>query len=524
MIKEIAVPVPEKEIVREEKKVPENLRQRAYLNSVSSIIDFAGVQITGLITSPFIVAGLGSSMYGIWRMLGQMTGYAGLADTRATQVLKWTVAKKKDIAGDEELKNDLTSAFVVTTFMMPLVLIAGGIISWYAPYITKADAAYHDLVRITCSLLILSLVISKVFDLFDAVLRGMNLGFKRMGFRAAIVVCGGGLKILVITQGFGLIGLSVVQILVTVITGLTFYFIVKRSVPWFGFGKTNFKKVIEFSKLSGWNMANSTTDTLLTSTDKVLLGLVAGPVLVSSYALTTFLPLAIQGLIMKGVLGVMPGMGKLLGLQDYSKIKKVREVVNDFIYILITASGVTIILFNDSFLNAWVGKGFFAGPMANTLIMLMVIQDAFIKHDGYIITATLDLKKKVFLTCVSAIVFIASGIVLVHSFGIIGLCISLLLGKLLLFIGQRKVLNKKIQQSSNPFSNTMRPLLTSTIMLGAACYFSSLMEPVGWWRMLLLAPVAFALSFFIFYTIGLKKQRREELVKITSSLKFFKLS
>src|SRR5688572_30903177 len=102
MIEEVAIPVPNKEIVREEKKVPENLRQRAYLNSVSSIIDFAGVQITGLITSPFMVAGLGSSMYGIWRMLGQMTGYAGLADTRATQVLKWTVARKKDIAGDEE--------------------------------------------------------------------------------------------------------------------------------------------------------------------------------------------------------------------------------------------------------------------------------------------------------------------------------------------------------------------------------------------------------------------------------------
>ena len=70
----------------------------------------------------------------------------------------------------------------------------------------------------------------------------------------------------------------------------------------------------------------------------------------------------------------------------------------------------------------------------------------------------------------------------------------------------------------------MRPLLTSTIMLGAACYFSSLIEPVGWWRMLLLAPLAFALSFFIFYTVGLKKQRREELVKIAASLKFFKLS
>src|SRR5687767_11771090 len=117
MTNEIAIESSPQKIVGEEKKgKKENLKQRAYLNSLSSIIDFVGIQITGIIVSPFLVSGLGSSMYGIWKMLGQMTGYAGLADTRATQVLKWTVAKKKDVAGDEELRSDLTSAFVVTTF------------------------------------------------------------------------------------------------------------------------------------------------------------------------------------------------------------------------------------------------------------------------------------------------------------------------------------------------------------------------------------------------------------------------
>src|SRR5215211_6016476 len=117
------------------------------------MIDYAGAQITGMIVSPFIVSGLGSSMYGIWQILTQMTGYAKMADARATQVLKWTVAKKQDTASDEELRSDVTSAFLVTLMILPLVMMAGSLISWYAPYITHTDPAYYNLVRITCALL-----------------------------------------------------------------------------------------------------------------------------------------------------------------------------------------------------------------------------------------------------------------------------------------------------------------------------------------------------------------------------------
>jgi O-antigen/teichoic acid export membrane protein len=367
------------------------------------------------------------------------------------------------------------------------------------------------------------MAISKVFDIFEAVLRGMNLGYKRMGFRAVIIICGGALKILVITQGFGLIGLSIVQILVALVTGLTFYFIVKRSVGWFGFGKTNFKKVAYFTKLSGWNMANTASDTLLTESDKVLLGFVATPVLVSSYALTMFLPLAIQGLIFRVIIGTIPGIGKLLGLKEYSKIGKVWGNMNDFIFLLTTASGVTIILFNNSFLKVWVGDGHFAGNMANALIMIMTIQDTFIKHDGYIIGATLDLKKKVYLTIISSLIFFVLGFVLIKNLGITGLCISILVGKFSLFIGQRKVLRSKIQYKSIvSFLKRIQPLLISVGMLGAACYLSTFVKTVGLIKMIGLVPFTFILSFVLFSVLGLRKQKRDELLQIISSIKFLK--
>lgn len=504
-------------------KKKENLKQRAYLNSLTSILDFGATQLTGFIVSPFIVGTLGSSMYGIWQMLGQMTGYAKIADTRATQVLKWTVAKKKDVADEEELRSDVTSAFIITMFIVPLVLIVGAVLSWYAPVITKAEEAYYNLIRITCSLLILSLVITKLFDLYESVLRGMNLSFKRMGLRAAIVVVGGGLKVLVLTLGYGLIGLSAVQVLLTLVLGISYYVVVRNNISWFGFGRTSYAKIKGFSKVSGWYLADTGASLLLGNSDKILLGIVAGPVVVTYYTLTQFLPVALQGLINRVVMGIIPGVGKLLGLEEYDKVRKVTANINNITFLLTTASGVAIILLNQSFLNIWVGEGLYAGTIANLLIMMMIMQDTFIKHDSYIISATLDLKHKVLLTLVAGVAFLLIGYFMADKFGIIGLCVSMIAGKFILYVGQQRILYQKLRYASKAGNiSNLRPLIVALVLLAGASYLASYLKPLGLLQMAALAPIAFMVPFCIFFWIGMQQQERNELVELVSAIKFLK--
>jgi O-antigen/teichoic acid export membrane protein len=503
-------------------KSKENLKQRAYLNTLTSMIDYACTQIVGFLISPFLIGQLGSSMYGVWKMISQMTGYASLADSRATQVLKWTVAKKKDVVSTDELRSDVSSAFFVIASILPLIFLFGGVISWYAPYITNVDAKYYTLIRITCSLLILSLTISRVFDLFESVLRGMNLGYKRMGFRAVIVLCGGALKVLALTFGYGLIGLSIVQVSIAFITGFTFYYTVRKHVYWFGFGRTNFKKIWAFTKLSGWNMANNTVDTLLTNTDKVLLGFISGPVLVSSYVLTSFLPLAIQGFISKLIIGIMPGIGKLLGIGDYNKIETVRGIINNLILLLTTGAGVVIILFNQAFLYFWVGSQHYSGNLVNTLIVLMILQDTFIKHDGYFITATQDLKRKVCLTAMAAIVFIGLSFIMIREFEIAGLVISVIGAKFLLFVGQRAFIKNKIRVGSSFNIHHIKTLCLSITLLLLAEYFSNYIQVVSFFHLIWLCPCVFCITVASLYFIGLHYKQRQEIVHTFSTLKYFK--
>lgn len=501
----------------------ENLRQRAYLNTLSSLIDYTANRLTGLFVNPFIVAGLGTSLFGIWQMLGQLTGYVNIADARSSQVLKWTVAQKKDVATTDELRSDAGAAFVVLLFVVPVILIGGGVIAWYAPYITHAEKAHYNLIRITCSLLIFSVLVFKFFELFEAVLRGMNLSFKRMGFRAGIVIIGGGLKILAITLGYGLTGLAVVHLLDSLLIGASYYYVVKRNVEWFGFNKPKRSAVSRFGKLSVWYLADAGANVVNTNSDKLLLGIVMGPVAVAYYTLTKFIPVALEGLINRLVLGTMPGIGKLLGLKEYDKINEVRKKINNVTLMLTTAFGATIIIFNHSFLNAWVGKEHFAGHLANVLIMISAIQDTFVKNDACIISATLDIKRKVFLALISGVLFAGLGIILVNKMGVAGLCLSLIVSRTFLYFGQRKILADLMNTGSQPATMaTYRPFLTSLLLLGMAVWIATIIGSVALYQLIVFAPIFFAITVLVFYFFALSKADRLALRQIASSIKFFK--
>ncbi|SHF39338.1 MATE family efflux transporter [Flavisolibacter ginsengisoli] len=509
-------------IVQPKKK--EDLKQRAYLNSLSSIIDYAGAQITGFIINPFIVRGLGSSMYGVWQMLGQMTGYTKIVDTRATQVLKWTLANKRDVAEIEEFKTDITTALIVTAITLPISLIIGAAISWYSPYITQADEKYYSLIRITCALLISCLIINKFFGLFEAILGGMNLGYKRMGLRAAIIVLGGALKVLAITRGFGLIGLSCVQILVSIVTGYSFYIILKKNIPWFSLGKTNLSKVKSFGKLSGWFMVFTTIKMFLLSSDKIILGYLAGTVYVSKYALTMFSSLAVQGALVAVITGMTPGICSLFGKGEYDKVKKARRVMISIVWLLSVSVGVAILLLNKSFIHLWVGTKHYAGNIENLLILLISIQVVFFQLDSFIISATLNMKSKVLLSaCASALTILLS-FLLVNKFYIVGLCISTLLGRMFYTIGFPRLLKKQMKDDTPVFTRQLiQPLLILILFFTLATYAGQYIFISNWLYLLCGGSISLILSAVLFWFTGMEPTMRKETWNVLSRIKLMRM-
>jgi len=464
-------------------------------------------------------------MYGIYQMLNQMTGYANMADTRASQVLKWTVAQKRDIASREELRSELTTALVVTSITLPIILLFGAVLTWYAPIITQTEARYFELVRITCSLMIFSLVIYQVFSMFESLLRGMNLGFKGMGIRTVIIAVGGLLKVLAITQGYGLVGLGVVQVVIAFVTAAAFYLIIKKNVEWFGFGKTNKAKVLSYTKISGWFMGLSFANMALMNSDKLILGYLIGPEFVTVFVLTLFSIKAMEGIINAVVSGIIPGMGKFFGNGEYDKVKEARSLLTSVTWVLVSAIGVAILMYNESFLYLWVGEGKYAGGIENLLLLIIGVQFIFFYMDGNFINVTLDMATKVLLTAASSLITIVLAFVLVEKYMILGMSLSILLGRLVLSIGYPIILKKKLNEKVVFFNeDTIRPLLISFLFFITANIISGWIDIQNWLVLIGMGSITIIVATILFWFAGLSAKNRNKTFDIISEIKFLGLN
>src|SRR5215217_4799931 len=90
----------------------ENLTQKAYLNAFAATLDYGSRLVSGFIFTPFLVAGLGDTFYGVWRTLGNLTGYISAASGRPSQALKWTIANLQNSTDYEEKRRQVASALI----------------------------------------------------------------------------------------------------------------------------------------------------------------------------------------------------------------------------------------------------------------------------------------------------------------------------------------------------------------------------------------------------------------------------
>jgi O-antigen/teichoic acid export membrane protein len=507
-------------------KVKENQKQRAYLNSLTSIIDQFSKQVIGFFVSPIIFKGLGSNFYGVYQIVLELTGYANLADAQSTQVLKWTLAKNRNVSSEIELRSEISTGLYIVFFTLPIILIIGSLLSWFSPYIVKIEPEYVSIVRIATSIIVFAIVIEKFSNFFESILRGMNLGFKGLGVRTILIFFSGLGKVAVIQFGFGLIGLMVLQVFLGILTGFIFFYLVKKNIPWFGFGKTNKSKIISYTKVSGWFMATKIVGMLLFHSEKILLGFFIGPQLVAVYVLTLFTSSAMKGILDSVISGVIPGIGTFFGKGEFEKIQTSRLLINNLVWFISFSVGTSILLFNNSFLNLWVGEGNYAGPWENLLILLIAIQNVLFFTTGNFINVTLDLKTKVYLTGLGAFISIAMASILIPIYGILGLCISVLIGRSILSIGFPLILNKKMNfKASFLRRNEIRSLIVSitgfvvVLLIGDRYIFIN-----NWFSLISSIVLTTLLAGTLFWFIGIEAENRRLILEQIKKVKIFKVS
>lgn len=495
----------------------DNLTKKAALNAAATTIDYVARWLVTFIITPLLVTGLGDFRYGVWQVLGRLIGYLSPVTGRPEQALKWTIATQQGSTDAVEKRGQVGSALAVWVIFLPLLSLLGAALVWNVPGWLKAPPELVSSVRWATALLVADLVLANLAEIPRSVLRGENLGYKRMGLSTLLVLLGGCLTAVAVLAQGGLAGIAGANVVTTLFNGLMFLKVARSNVVWFGVAKPIMSVVRRFLGLSSWFLAWSLVMQLLRGGDVVVLGILGSAELVTRYSLTRFVPEALVGFVAILVFGVTPGLGRIIGSRDTVRAVRLREELMIVTWLLVTAPAATMLLLNRSFVQLWVGRSdYYAGTLSNLLIILATAQFVFIRTDANIIDLTLDLRRKVLLGLASAGLSAAIAAVLVsrYEMGIAGVALGYIAGQSVLSVSYPRIVGRFLGLSlGSQLRGALRPAFVTALLCGALATLGHLWAVRSWPALGLTAGVTTVSSSALILYTGLTAGQRERFLR-----------
>lgn len=495
------------------------LTGRASLNVAQSLLDYSVKLGVGLVLVPILVTGLGRTLFGVWEMLGRLAGYIESADGRSTHALRLVISNQQSSDDHAAKRRWVGSALAVWVCFLPLWAAAGALLIWLAPSITKVPPEFHSTVRVACGLMMGAVILAGLGSLPESVLRGMNLGYKRMGFQAGVSLVGGALLAAAVYAGAGLVGVAAAGLVLAGLTGLCFLALVRRQVPWFGAERPRRSEVGSLLGMSVWITLGDMVSKLMAS-DVLVLGMVVSAPAVTTYVLTGYAARLALNLHSLSAEAVMPGVAGIIGRQSYEQAALLRRELLAVTGIFVTVAGSTILLWNRSFIYLWVGAENYTGAWTNLLIVLIAVQSAFIRCDAYLIDAALRPDRRVRVGLVAGVVTLVLSLGLTHLAGMVGLCLGILAGRATQSIGYPLLVRGCLQRSPGLSMVWLaRPLAVMGLLFAGTAYLGQqvLIQDRLAWLVAVAATLilAFAIALGLGLPAGLRAAVMDRMLQMT---------
>ena len=370
--------------------------KQAKLNAFAAYFYFLLNAVVGFVVTPLIAANIGIIDFGIWKGCQKILDFASISDGKTSQALKWIIANKESSDDLDEKKQAIGAALVIWGYFIPFLLITVGVLVYFLPELIKGipDTKF-ELVRIIGILLGANIVMAPLFGIPDAVLIGTNRGYISTCIQALWFVLTNIAIVLVTYLGYGLKEIALIGFLAPTLNATMLLFVTKRKIDWFGIKWPQKKQISVFFKFSGWVQIWALIEKALLSTELLLLGIFAGPELITHYTFTSYAVQFGLAITLLTTSAITPRLGKTIGEGDFNKARRHIESLREIIFFMTVLFSGSLVALNGAFVKLWVGEVHFMGDTVNLLIVACMAQLMLLRSEGQIQDLTLNIKNKV---------------------------------------------------------------------------------------------------------------------------------
>lgn len=393
--------------------------------------------------APFVVNKLGSTYYGVWAITLQFTGYLYLMDFGVRDAVVRYASKYRAIGSPTRLNEIIRVALEIyfPVFILAVVLSIAG--AWIFPYLFSIEEIPLHEIRTVVALVGFTIAQTFVVNVFVGVLHG----FQRFDIGNYVGVFAGVLRavltVLTLNAGYGVVGLAIVQLTVTLIGGfLGFLFtlsIMKAEGFRYKWEKINHRRRVALvRRMAGYSIfvfINNIGQKTNAAAGPIIIGIFLPVAAVTPYAIAGNLANYARSLILSSAWVFNPLVSHYASLKESATLVDVVRHGAKLPLIVGLPVTVAFILVGDIFIGLWMGPEYVVEAAA--VLMILAFMETMSAPHHVMAAALYGLSRHQSLALfrvLEAVSNVALSVVLVKSWGIVGVAIGSLVPHLVVVL------------------------------------------------------------------------------------------
>lgn len=391
--------------------------------------------IISFFLAPFVVNKLGSTYYGVWAITMQFTGYLYLLDFGVREAVVRYVSKFRAIYAATRLNEVIRVALEVYFPIFLLAIILSLIGALIFPFIFKLDEVPPQEAQLVVLLVGLTIAQTFLFNVFVGVLHGFQRFDISNYVGIAVSVVRAGMIVLILNAGYGIVGLSVLQLLVSFVGGSVGFLLALLTMKnegfqyrWVPLAKR--RRIALIRRMVGYsvyvfviNIGQKTS----VAAGSIVIAMFLPIAAVTPYAIAGSLANYVKSLMVSSAWVFNPLVSHHAALKDRLALTEIVRRGSKLPLVVGLPVTIAYMLVGDIFIELWMGPQFVVDTAA-VLMVFALMETVSAPH--HVLTAALygmsKLKALAVLRLIEAVTIVVLSAVLVQTWGVVGVAIGAL--------------------------------------------------------------------------------------------------
>lgn len=408
-------------------------------NALGIYAVYGAAIVSGLVVTPIVLHELGTETFGIWAFIGSITVYLMVLDFGVGPSIVRFAAEARGQRSPEDT-NTLASVGLALYGVIGLVTLPiGCVLAWFVPELVGTPDDLSWPARISTFLVVVSIALRFPLGLFNNLLLGQqrfdlqNLAnFVATALYATLVA-------ILIPAGGGLILLGALTLSTTLLRLALPLAWLRSELPELRLSRlyVTRARIRELTSFSWSNFLVHLANTVVFSTDVVVVGIVLGPETAALYAIPAKLFSLAYGLGSVGTRLLYPALSEYEGSREIDRQRRLLLTGLRGVTAATLALALPLLFLPGPLIEAWVGEGY--GESSAVMVLLAVV--ALVHQPIYLLTQFLIARARqreiARALVLAAAANAALSIVLAWAVGIWGVALATLLVDVavLLYVG-----------------------------------------------------------------------------------------